>query len=86
MLLAAFGGSVVLSRAGLKRRGGSATAEGADATPEERAKAAASHAAHAASALAGRDKYGLPLELDMDNYDNEDAGVWAWAGCAGLVQ
>lgn len=79
--LLACAGPLVMSRAGLKRRGGPSAALSEDATPEERAKAAASHAAHAASALAGRDKYGLPLELDMENYDNEDAGAGGrWGG------
>jgi hypothetical protein len=67
---------------GAKGKSGAASAAtlGPDATPEERAKAAASQASLAASALAGRDKYGLPVELDMDNYDNEDGGVLGSGG------
>ena len=55
-------------------------ASGGDA----RARAVA-RAATAASALGGRDKDGLPLELDMDNYDNETGGAWDEAPCADIA-
>ena len=52
---------------GKKATGGDGGSEGGDDVSR-----AVARAASAASALGGRDKDGLPLELDMDNYDNDD--------------
>ncbi len=69
-----------------RTRGAGASAGADDGAEGGDAKArAVARAASAASALGGRDKDGLPLELDMDNYDNETGGdvMCAQAGVCG---
>jgi hypothetical protein len=57
-----------------------------DIDEAERMRRAVSKAAVAASALGGRDRDGLPLELDMDNYDDESGGSYFLCASRTLVR